>query len=41
MRLRERQPLKEISPIFRFQPKNSIERVYDSLSKRNADGKSP
>jgi len=39
MRLRERQPHKEISGLFRFQPKTTIERVYDSLSRRSVEGK--
>jgi hypothetical protein len=41
MRLREREPEKEIGGSFKFTSSNSIERVYDSLSNRNFAGKSP
>lgn len=39
MRLRQRVPEKELAGNFRFQPRNSIDRIYDSLSLRGADGK--
>jgi hypothetical protein len=41
MRLREREPEKELSGQFKFTSSNSIERVYDALSNRNFAGKSP
>jgi hypothetical protein len=41
MRLRERIPEKEIAGNFKFAPRNSIDRIYDELSKRSVDGRSP
>lgn len=41
MRLRERLPEKEIAGHFKFAPRNSIDRIYDVLSKRSVDGRSP
>lgn len=41
MKLRNRQPEKELAGEFRFDAKTQLERVYDSMSKNNASGKSP
>ena len=41
MKLRERQPEKELAGAFKFTHRNSIDRIYDSISKRNFAGKSP
>jgi hypothetical protein len=41
MKLRNRQPEKELYGQFRFKPKTRIERLFDTLSKRDISGRSP
>ena len=41
MRLRPRDLSKEIQSIFRHRAKNTIERVYESLSMRSPSGQTP
>jgi hypothetical protein len=40
MRLRERQPEKELSGNFRFKHANQIDRIFQTLSQDNYSGKS-
>jgi hypothetical protein len=41
MRLRERQQDKEINGFLKHKPRNSIDRIYDQISLRSCDGKTP
>jgi hypothetical protein len=41
MRLRERQQDKEINGSLKLKPRTSIDRIYDQISLRSCDGKTP